>query len=67
MAHIQSIPITLVKFKKEFYTRTESKSPAKVQEYSKSIEDGAFPGSVTRSLLGLRVGQDLAYWPNPAN
>jgi len=24
-------------------------------------------GSVTRSLLGLRVGQDLAYWPNPFN
>ena len=43
MSEIIVLPIDQVQFKKEFYTRTESKSPSKVQEYSKSIEDGGFP------------------------
>ena len=40
---IKQIRVEDVVFKKEYYTRTESQSPAKVQEYAASIEDGAFP------------------------
>jgi biotin operon repressor len=32
-----------IRFEKEYYTRTESQNPAKVQEYAMSIEHGNFP------------------------
>jgi hypothetical protein len=40
---VHTIPITDVVFSQKHYTRTESQSPAKVQEYAKSIADGEFP------------------------
>ena len=43
MAEIKTISIDDVKFNREYYTRIESQSPSKVQEYSKSITDGLFP------------------------
>ena len=43
MAEVKTISISEVDFQKKYYTRTESQSPAKVQEYAKSIEGGAFP------------------------
>ena len=43
MTEIKTIFINDVIFRKEYYTRTESQSPAKVQEYAKSIKDGKFP------------------------
>jgi hypothetical protein len=40
---IQTINISDIIFDKAYYTRTESQSPAKVQEYAKSIQSGVFP------------------------
>lgn len=40
---MKTISVNDVIFKKEYYTRTDSQSPAKVQEYAKSIENGEFP------------------------
>lgn len=43
MSAIVTIKIADVVFDKAYYTRTESQSPAKVQEYAKSIAGGMFP------------------------
>ena len=43
MAEIITIKVNEIVFDKAYYTRTESQSPAKVQEYAKSIETGVFP------------------------
>jgi len=43
MSEVITIKIADVVFDKAYYTRTESQSPAKVQEYAKSIVDGMFP------------------------
>ena len=43
MSEIKTIDIQDVRFEKAYYTRTESQSPAKVQEYANSIEEGGFP------------------------
>ncbi len=43
MSKILTLPVQDVRFEKEYYSRFESQSPAKVQEYAKSIETGAFP------------------------
>jgi hypothetical protein len=37
------LPIAVITFNRDYYTRTESQSPDKIQEYAKSIEGGAFP------------------------
>jgi hypothetical protein len=43
MSEVTSILVSEVVFNKDFYTRTESQSPAKVQEYATSIAGGEFP------------------------
>lgn len=43
MSGIITINITDIVFDKKYYTRTESQSPAKVQEYAQSIAEGMFP------------------------
>ena len=43
MSEIITINVADVVFDKAYYTRTESQSPAKVQEYAKSIAGGMFP------------------------
>jgi len=43
MSEVISIIVSEVVFNKDFYTRTESQSPAKVQEYAMSIAGGEFP------------------------
>jgi len=43
MSQVISIKISEVVFDKAYYTRTESQSPAKVQEYARSIAGGLFP------------------------
>lgn len=40
---VVTMKIDDVRFDKNYYTRTESQSPAKVQEYALSIAGGAFP------------------------
>ena len=40
---VKTILVGNVVFNKDFYTRTESQSPAKVQEYATSIAGGEFP------------------------
>jgi len=40
---IKTVLVSEVVFNKDFYTRTESQSPAKVQEYATSIAGGEFP------------------------
>jgi ParB-like chromosome segregation protein Spo0J len=43
MSNVITLETSAVIFDKELYTRTESQSPAKVQEYAKSIAGGQFP------------------------
>ncbi len=43
MTEVLTIPIDAVIFSREHYTRSESQSPSKAQEYAKSIAEGAFP------------------------
>ena len=42
-SHIIAVHVAGIQFDKKYYTRTESQSPAKVQEYAQSIAGGAFP------------------------
>jgi biotin operon repressor len=41
--NIIRVNLTAIRFEKEFYTRIDSQSPAKVQEYATSIAEGNFP------------------------
>lgn len=43
MSQVTTINVADVVFDRAYYTRTESQSPAKVQEYAKSIAGGMFP------------------------
>jgi len=43
MSEVISIIVSEVVFNKDYYTRTESQSPVKVQEYAMSIAGGEFP------------------------
>ena len=50
-----TLKVSDVVFKKEYYTRTESQSPAKVQEYATSIDNGEFPPILVTEVDGEYV------------